>query len=326
MGQQSSKSLAKTTNIINDMQMTTNDFNQLNSNMSSVIAETITKKANSNAANIFQNQVIEISGLVTEGDLNIGYAPDGQSGSGITQDASATMTFDGLNMDEVVNSAGLDFIKQAMTEIQNRTDNQSLAKMEATAETETKQSAFTTAAAEASSKTTNIANITKITENTQNIQNILQTNLANKLTTETVQSCISQIFQSQTILIKDNKSGRNINVAPINQKMGAQMLAKCKNVSSAISETLQKTLDTVGVKVVDQVTNKSDTEQTGVTGATVENKGATESLFDGISNLISELLPYKYLAGGGLASIIMSCLCCCCCLILIIILMMMKNN
>jgi len=326
VGDCGSKSQTESTNIINDMQMTKNDFSQLNSNMSSVIAETITKKANSNAANIFQNQVIEFSGNVSEGDINFGYAPKGETGSGITQDASATMTFDGLNMDEVTTSAGLDFIKNAMTEIQNRTDNQTLVKMEAIAESETKTSAFTTAKAEAGAKTTNIANTTKINENTQNIQNILQTNLANKLTTETVQSCISQIFQSQSVSIKDNKSGKNINVAPINQKLGASMLAKCKNVSSAVSETLQKTLDTIGVKVVDEVINKSEADQSGNAGAKVENKGIIESITDGIAKILDSLLPYKYLGAAGVAAVLISSLLCCCLIVLIMILPMIKSN
>jgi hypothetical protein len=53
---------AESTNIINDFKMNVNDFNQLNSTMNNVVANTLIKSANSSAASATSIQKIDFSG------------------------------------------------------------------------------------------------------------------------------------------------------------------------------------------------------------------------------------------------------------------------
>lgn len=284
----------------NTLIMTENDFNSLSENINEMVSETTINQAKSCSASINELQSLIIQDITCAEDCVI-------TGN---QSATSNLTFDCLQQSEVANKIGNQMVQEMMMSMQNKLSQEVLDKLDAAAEAASKQSAFSTASANADSETSTVRNYKSVTTNHQNIEQVLKNSVANNFKQENISTCIATTVTDQSAVAQNVKAGRNAYIA-LNQIASASLFADCiqkDNVGNSVSNAVMNTL---GVEVVNESKIESKTEASSSAAATAENKGVIESIGDAIDGIFGSMESAEYASiasGVSLSCLIMGVL------------------
>lgn len=314
MGASSSKTAVK--NVNNQLVVNKTDIDVLNKSSNTAVANTVINNASKSTASIIQQQGIRISGLHSKGDINI---------SGVSQKQEAVLTFKNVNINDTTNDASNAMLSTMLNDMTSKIDNESLTKMMATADSNTKVGALSMPGwASSSATTTNTSDTTINNEIATKLKNIVANSITNNFSQNNISDCIASVTNSQDIQIANiTSTDGSINLTGFSQDQSASLMSECISKNGVANKIVNDLASTFGVKIVDDTSTKTSTDLSGTSTAATETQG----LLDSVGNMISSIFGSLYM---GIASIVgvssLSFLCCCFCCVLLFVLMSMGKS
>ena len=162
-----------------------------------------------------------------------------------------------------------------------------------------------------------IQNFRSVTENHKNIENLIKNSVEANFTSNTVQSCIAKVSNSQSVEAIDIRSGGTIAVV-IDQKQGSTLLTKCVNDTSVGNSIVNDVTSYLDIVTKDDTDVTLETEFDGGAESESKNKGIFESIgsmIESIGTAIGNIFGglFSMLGSFGMpciASCVLSCICC----------------
>lgn len=306
MGGGESKSTVK--EVSNQLYVNKTDIDILNKNSNSIIANTIIDNALKSGTSILNKQSLVIKNIRTDGDFELN----------TTQNQKASLTFEGMNQTQARNDAAIAFISQTLADLKNKTTEDILTKLEATAEAKNK-SGFGSFGGSSKANTDITNNITSINQTNKNISNILLNEVENNFKTQNVTECVNTITNNQSVIVEDVVAKTSFK-AFISQEQVADSLAKCSSVVTATQTIINNVLNTLDIKTIDDTTTNSQTDITGK--ATSEN--ILQGLFESMGSMFNSLLSGALAPYAIGSTIIILCVCCCIFILLMLIMIFLR--
>ena len=179
-----------------------------------------------------------------------------------------------------------------------------------------------TGGSSASNSNTNVN--TNITNDTiAHVENIFSQNLSNNFTANTVNECIGKTTQSNNISASGIKVGGNAKIS-CDQTNSLESVQECKQLSEAISKTILKTAQELGMKTETSNTAATKTEATSTSKSENVSTGAIQDLGGAVSGILGSVTGLASLAVLG--PILAPICCCCCCIICICLIIIIGKS
>jgi hypothetical protein len=286
------------------------DIDIINQQMTTVATNTIVKNAQQNMSTLVQSQKINISDIISGGNVTI---------AGGTQDTSSTVSFSGINEIETYNDTAGQIYSTIMTALQTTADTSALSQMVANAQSTMNTGALSMPSFATSNATTDTASNTNIDTKTKiSLQNIVSNTISNNFTQENVSSCINAVNNTQSVDIRRIDAKGDVSIGVLDQKLATTMITQCLNKSETMNKILNSLAANTGVTVATASTAAAVVKQEAAAAGSTVNKGLLED--------IGEMFSGVY---GGIATVVgvsaSSCLCCLC-MILLLIMFMYKGS
>lgn len=300
MGKSKSKSKQNVTSEVINKNMT----DTLNETVMNQGVETLVKNASSCSSAVNQNNTCSMANATIGGDFN--FTGD--------QSNKASVNFSCVQANTASADMANSMMQSMMAEMDTLNGTDAAAQLNNAAGSSNKSGFGSTGGSSSSSAKTN--SDTKITNDTKNkIRNIYQQNLNNNFTSETVSECIGKTTQSNTQDLSGINVGGNANVSCI-QSNSLEQVQECKQLSEAISDTTNATLQELGIQTETISDTKTSIEST--VEATSENvsTGPIQDAGEAVAGVIG---AFGNLFGLGFLGPLLPI---CCCVILIILIIM----
>jgi hypothetical protein len=287
--------------------------NTLNASISSSITsnsqessvETLVESANSCSSSVDQSNSCNMSNMSVGGDLVIGG----------TQSNKGSVNFSCVSSSEAAQAMESAATSAIAGELDALNGTEAAAVLNAKAAAATK-SGFASSGGSASSdvSSTNKNTVSNITKS--NIENIFKSHLSQNLTSKTVDECIGRTVQKNELNVSGTKVGGNAKIE-CNQSNSLEQVQECKQLSSAIQGSFNKTAQELGFKVKTESTTSSKTKMEGSATSESVATGPIQDLGNAVSGIIGSVGNLFGLASLGVAGpfIVYSC-CIVCCIIL----------
>lgn len=315
MGNSGSSSKSTTNQTYNTTYVNQSDISLLNSSVNSFIADTVSKQAKNCSSSISQIQNVNIKDITTTKDLIIG---------SVDQTQTSAMTFDCIQIDTFKNDIANGILAEYMNTLENSFSTDILDKLESNAKNSSSNNFGSTGSS--SSKTNTNQNYTFNSTNTTrtNIENVIKNSIQNNVSMESVQNCISEIKNNQTIDIQNLNIGGNVKIGVLSQNQGATLMTQCMQSTDNGNKITTQIASDLGVTVDNSNKQTKTTTMEAISETLSANKGvgdaasetigavgdAAGSILSGVGGLFS---------GLGAGSETFSIICCCCLFCLLII-------
>lgn len=277
----------------------------INEQNTSIVNNTIINEAKSAFGSASGDQSIKINFVVAKG-------------SSLTLDALSMsqkldVNFKSIQSSTVQQKAAAEIINNMLSNISKNVDNDVLTKMIADAKAKSSSSFLSIPPPGVTQTVDNISDTNITNENFIDLRNVISNEVTNNFKKETVDSCVQSLAGKQnlelTITITESSQAT---LGPITLDQVIKQVSECQQISTTMNDITTGLTNKFGLTSVEDIKNKSTTEQEGRTD--VELKGT--GIFEGIASI-----GQTYLMGIGLSSFVSLC---CCCICLIFILVMFK--
>jgi hypothetical protein len=292
-------------NINNGLYVSKSTFNQLNQQLNSVIANTVTKTAVKSGGTIINNQVIYFKNITAHSDVII---------SDVNQRQEAAFTFSAVNMTQARNDAAAQFLQQTLDTLSNHVDQNIGVVMDSNAQNSIKSGLLDSLPVSSNKSNSDVVNestITSLNTTNKNITSILQNRIKNNFTTDTLTNCIAGINNSQMFnAVNISSATGTVRILNITQSQAATAVANCKGITDATNRILTETLGLMRVNVDESNSVDSNTTSTASTKTEVVSEGLFQTfanLFGSFTNIfyvifilifvVLAYLSYRILAG-----------------------------
>lgn len=228
-----------TTQVYDSTIINKNDLDLTNKSVTNTITNNVISDAKTCSSSMNLGQYIDISGITTTMDVNIGT---------IEQIQRSSLTFKCVQLSKIQNFLANDIRNSIMNTLNTNFSKRVLDQVEARLPTPPPSPpAIMTSTAETSST----YRFTDTTEVRKKIQNIVETNIQNNLNTSVIQSCISNVNNNQNVSIS-NITARSLGINVIRQDQAATLLADCLQESNIATRILNGVLNQLGLTVDDR--------------------------------------------------------------------------
>lgn len=293
------------TNIVNK-----SDTEILNKTVNDFSAETVVRKASDCSANITQLQLVDLSNMTIEEDLEIGL---------IDQNQSSALTFDCINVDTFQNDIANGTMETYMNALKNNYSSDTMDKMNATAGASAKGSFGSTGQTKTNSKSNVDYKFNSTTDTHTNIQNVIQNQIQNHLSMETIKNCIAQVKSSQVVTASGSTVKGSVRVGAIKQGQAATIMASCTQQSDDVNKITNTVAQELGIEIDNSNSAKKSTDITTSSTAESVNNGVGEalgsvfsgigSMFEGIGSMFGGI--FGTMMAPYIGSCVVVCLICC---------------
>ena len=273
----SSNSHARAVQDIANNTVNENTLNSLNKTSMSAAVEVLVKNANSCSSAVNQNNLCSVTNISTLGDFNFNS----------DQTNVAKVNFSCVNASTASADMANSMIQQVMSEIATLSGTEAGSTLNASA-LATNNAGFGGSGNSNSDVSTSITNNVS-NKTTTTIENIVENNLKSNFSAETVNECIGKTTQSNASVIDGGPTGKTIGGnANINciQTNTLEQIQECKQLSEAISKTLNTTAGELGLKVI--AANEVTSNSAATASATSEN--TTTGPIGEITNMVTGIL------------------------------------
>lgn len=296
MGNNGSKSTSTTNQTYNTTYINKNDTNLLNSSVNSFMADTVSNQAKNCSASISQIQNITFKNVTTGGDFVLGE---------VDQNQSSAMTFDCVQVDTFKNDIANGILSKYMDALQNNFSTDVLDKLEANAKNAAQNSFGSTGST--STNTKNNQNYTFNSTNTTrtNIENVIKNSIQNNVSMESVQNCIANVKNNQSIDFQNLDIGGNVKIGVLSQTQGATLLANCMQTTDNGNKVTNNIASELGLVIDNTNSQTKTTTMEAKSEGTTTNQGvgdAANQTLTGAGNAINSVLSGTGKLFSGLTS------------------------
>lgn len=294
MGGSSSKST--TTNKTDISVVNNSDLQLLNKNVNNFIANTVINQASNCSANISQLQNINFKNINTPGAFVV---------NGLTQNQSAALTFDCVQLSAFQNDIANGVLTQYTDAIKNSYDTSAIASMTAAAKATAKTQFASTGNAKSSSNSNNDYKFKSTTNVNQDIQNIVENAITNNMSLTDMQDCMSSVKNSQNINFQNINAG-SVEVRALSQTQAAELYGKCMQEKNNANKISNQIVIDLGLDVSTEATTTSAINQETIATSDATNTGVLQSagegiasIYKGIGNMFGSIIKSFGFGGGG---------------------------
>ena len=283
----------------------------INQNISSHIANTLMKSAQSCAASNATSQSIDISNLHADGDVNLD----------LGQKSDVVLNFSCAQSNSTRTDIAQDLFSQMLNNLNQSNNSEMMGALEAAAKAKLESGFGSWGSGAASSTSNNTVDYTNINDTHMNLQNVVKKSIENNFTSEDIKQCVSNLVGSQQLKAQYISAGGNINLSA-KQDATMKSLTNCKQLQDASNNIITKVADVLGVEIINDNKSKGESIMSGKADSDTVAKGPFESIGEGIASAAKGI-------GEGLSSVlsaltspwmisgIVSCVMCCICVLVI---------
>lgn len=276
---------ARVNNVNQNLTMNKTDIDILNKNVNSFISNTAYSAGQKCGASAIANQSFDARNWKAHGDITI-------NGLNLKQMGIIDLTCS--QKQEAMNQSKLDLYQSIMDNLKNNNSSEVLSEMEAAAKTAVKNGWGAIGPGSADTDANNLNyNINK-SDIHQELRNIVKNSIEANYDVKVNQECQSNLSQDQTMSFYNIEAGGGIQVSGVTQDQVVNSFSKCLQDQHVGQEITNNIISAIGVEVVNENTNKSNTKQKGVSDSTTINNGPFESvgemwgsIFSGIGTAVS---------------------------------------
>jgi hypothetical protein len=281
----SSSSATNKTNILNQSQI-----NSFNSSLVQSAVNVMIKNASTCSQSATQQNLCQISDVSAVGPISLN----------AVQGNTANVTLSCLQGSKVQSAMAAEMMNKAATEMAAASKAGLQVQLAGASSAGQTSGALATGIASSNNSQTNVNNTTNVTSTmVQNATNIMKQKLDVNFTADTVNECVSKLFQSNKGIIKNAQTLSSI-TANCTQENNLKALTECKQLNEAVQNTVNAVLAESKIQAAavadtsQSVTAKAESSSTQVqTGIFQDVLGGISGIFGSASN------PYSML-----------CLCC----------------
>lgn len=299
MGQSKSKS----SQIIENNTVNKDYINTLNETIMNVGIETVVNNAKNCTSAVSLNNSCSLAGSKISGDFNF-------SGN---QSNNALIDFACVNSDNAVTQMSNDMILALAAQIKTLNETDAAVDLNNAIAASNNTGFGSIGGSSSGSSSTSVSN-TISNETITNIENIYKQNLNNNFTSNTVSECIGKTALSNTQDLSNLDIGGSANVECY-QTNSLEQIQRCKQLSESLNETMNQTLQELGLKSDTIAETSSDTK--AETSVETENisTGPIQDISTGIATVFTSIGD---IFGFGSFGSTLSSICSICCILIIV--------
>ncbi|ATZ80311.1 hypothetical protein BMW23_0253 [Bodo saltans virus] len=246
------------------------DLKVIQDNTYQNITNIVNNSAKNCGAAIAQSQSV-LNNAKISGDLNL---------SGVDQSQSASLNFSCVNLTSSQNNIAQEISTAVQNELANKYSVTAMGELGARAESAASTGAFSLGSSSSNSNVNNNYNLTNINTVNKTLSTSINNIVQNNFTTNSMQTCISNVAQSQSV--GDNVTvGGNANVHGINQEQTASLISKCIQEDKTLNATLNKIASNMNNVNADGVTVQAS--------AAVSGSGSSSAVSKGLDDLVASI-------------------------------------
>jgi hypothetical protein len=225
------------------------------------------ENASACSGGLTQMQVFDMSGAHIKGPLKLD----------IDQTQTSAVNFDCIQTANMTSDIANGILDKMINSMENNYDKDIMDKLETVASTKTNSGFAAMDFGRANSEVNVDYNYSDITETRKNISNIMKNAITNNINLKSVQDCINQTRQSQTVDLR-NVVVDDTAVLAVRQSQAADMVSKCVQNSTFGNKIINQVVKDLGI-IIDE--KSSTTKQTDIK-AKSESERDTSGLFESI--------------------------------------------
>lgn len=257
-------------------------------NINSQISNTIVNDAKGCSADINNNQAITIKKLNIKGSFKFDS----------NQKQTAALTFSCVQATAVRNKASSNILADLTNNLASNATSEAISLLDSKAEQEAKSGfgATGTIDQEIKIKQRNTSNSTN--DVNKDITNVFENIIENNFSSETVSKCISQVNNSQNLTIEELNIDDKAIIA-IDQDQAADVIAKCIQESDIGGDIINSAQTKFDVKVVDDISSKTDQKGVSVTSQSAVAEGLMPACGGCMGSIVIIGIVFFIISKGG---------------------------
>lgn len=253
------------------------DINIINESLQEFVVDVIIKDASMCSANISQIQIFDMSGTQIKGDLNLD----------IDQTQANNINFDCIQVSKMQNNIANGLLDKILQSIDNNYDASTITNLDATANAKTTSGLLNLDLLNKTESNMNISydyNQTNI--HNKNITNIVRNSIVNNLHLESIQDCINNVKQTQSIDLRNIVVDGNAVVAA-KQNQVAELITKCIQNNNFVSDITNNIFSDLNVDIKDDIDIGTNVDTNIDVTTETDKKGPIDSINDGINTILT---------------------------------------